>query len=115
MNNVIPVHTSLEMGNPALEQISGPVLGFHLASYAVPAPDEEGFVAYTKICLGEPQDVWNCLALENTSGVAADADTAIRAAEHRASAFVVLIARELAKHGRNGLRLGVQALALWPR
>lgn len=39
-----------------MEQIAGPVHGFHLACYTVSTDD--GFYGYAKICATRPQDVW---------------------------------------------------------
>jgi hypothetical protein len=39
-----------------MEQITGPICGFHLACYTVEAP--EGVFAYAKVCELRPQCVW---------------------------------------------------------
>lgn len=45
-----------------MERISGPYKGYFIAAYTVPAGDN--FVGYAKICMAEPDDVWNAQPVE---------------------------------------------------
>jgi len=45
-----------------MERISGPYKGYFIAAYTVGT--EPNFVGYAKICITEPQDVWNAPAVE---------------------------------------------------
>jgi hypothetical protein len=40
-----------------VEQITGPIHGFHIACYTVPTSD--GHYGYAKICAGRPTSVWD--------------------------------------------------------
>ena len=45
-----------------MERISGPYKGYYIAAYTV--GDSQNFVGYAKICLTEPDDVWNAQPVE---------------------------------------------------
>jgi hypothetical protein len=45
-----------------MERISGPYKGYFIAAYTVPAG--ENFVGYAKICVSEPDNVWNAQSVE---------------------------------------------------
>lgn len=40
-----------------MEQITGPIHGFHIACYTIPTSD--GHYGYAKICAGRPSSVWD--------------------------------------------------------
>lgn len=41
-----------------MERIWGPVNGFYLAAYAMPAEDGEHFCSYAKVCWTRPESYW---------------------------------------------------------
>jgi hypothetical protein len=45
-----------------MERISGPYKGYFIAAYTV--GDSQNFVGYAKICVTEPDDVWNAQSVE---------------------------------------------------
>ena len=45
-----------------MERISGPYKGYYIAAYTVEAGSQ--FVGYAKVCLDEPESVWNANAVE---------------------------------------------------
>lgn len=45
-----------------MERISGPYKGYFIAAYTV--GNDANFVGYAKICVTEPQDVWNAPTVE---------------------------------------------------
>lgn len=76
-----------------MEQITGPIHGFHIACYTVPTPD--GHYGYAKICAGRPKSVWDAgigvrkvgmgpFATEKEAVVAVQAEACRRLA-HRAA------------------------------
>ncbi|MDB5871574.1 MAG: hypothetical protein JWQ07_1016 [Ramlibacter sp.] len=45
-----------------MERISGPYKGYFIAAYTVAS--EQNFVGYAKICVAQPEDVWNVQSVE---------------------------------------------------
>jgi hypothetical protein len=70
-----------------MERISGPHLGFYIASYAAEtgAPSG-GWLGYAKICRRRPESYWdaNCLVKLCGEGLHAGAEQAVAEAEQRA-------------------------------
>ena len=67
-----------------MERISGPYKGYYIAAYTV--GNEPNFVGYAKICITEPQDVWNAPVVEkllSATGFRTEQE-AIAAAERKA-------------------------------
>jgi hypothetical protein len=67
-----------------MERISGPYKGYFIAAYTV--GNEPNFVGYAKICITEPQDVWNAATVEkllSATGFRTEQE-AIAAAERKA-------------------------------
>ncbi len=51
-----------------MERITGPYKGFFLAAYTV--KNESGFVGYAKVCMLEPDSVWNADPVEKLTSAA---------------------------------------------
>jgi hypothetical protein len=51
-----------------MERISGPYKGFYIAAYTV--ENESGFVGYAKVCVVEPENVWNAEPVEKLTSAA---------------------------------------------
>lgn len=67
-----------------MERISGPYKGYYIAAYTVEAGTQ--FVGYAKVCLDEPDSVWNVNAVEkltSASGCRTELE-AVAAAEQKA-------------------------------
>lgn len=85
---------------PPLERVTGPYGGLYAAAYVVQSGGS--FFGYAKICLGAPQDVWDCNAFDK---VATPPSTSPEAAMH----FAEQRARDLVRAltgGRTALGLG---------
>lgn len=70
-----------------MERISGPHLGFYIASYAAETGAVSGgWLGYAKICRRRPESYWdaNCLVKLCGEGLHGGADEAISEAEQRA-------------------------------
>ena len=67
-----------------MERISGPYKGYYIAAYTVEAGDQ--FVGYAKVCVDEPESVWNANSVEKlTSATGCRTELeAIAAAERKA-------------------------------
>ena len=67
-----------------MERISGPYKGYYIAAYTVPAG--HNFVGYAKICMSEPDDVWNAQSVEKLTSATGyrSEHEAIVAAERKA-------------------------------
>ena len=67
-----------------MERISGPYKGYYIAAYTV--GDSHNFVGYAKICVTEPDDVWNAQSVEkltSATGYRSELE-ALAAAERKA-------------------------------
>jgi hypothetical protein len=51
-----------------MERISGPYKGFFIAAYTVEAGEQ--FVGYAKVCMEEPESVWNADPVEKLTSAA---------------------------------------------
>lgn len=67
-----------------MERISGPYKGYFIAAYSVETGDQ--FVGYAKVCVEEPESVWNADPVEKlTSATGCRTDLeAVVAAEKKA-------------------------------
>ena len=67
-----------------MERISGPYKGYYIAAYTVPAG--HNFVGYAKICVAEPEDVWNAQSVEKLTSATGyrSEHEALAAAERKA-------------------------------
>jgi hypothetical protein len=50
-----------------MERISGPYKGYYIAAYTVETDDQ--FVGYAKVCVEEPDSVWNANSFEKLTSV----------------------------------------------
>jgi hypothetical protein len=67
-----------------MERVTGPYKGFYIAAYSVEADDL--FVGYAKVCVGEPESVWNANSVQkltSASGCHTEIE-AVLAAERKA-------------------------------
>lgn len=69
---------------PPMERITGPYKGYFIAAYTVETGDQ--FVGYAKVCLEEPDDVWNANPVEKLTSAAGCRTEleAVQAAEKKA-------------------------------
>lgn len=75
-----------------LERISGPYAGFYVAAYAVECSGT--FYGYAKICVIQPQDVWECMAFDKVTAPASTSpEVAVLLAEQRARDLVRALTR----------------------
>lgn len=75
-----------------LERVTGPYAGFYVAAYTVEW--NGAFYGYAKICVGLPQDVWDCNAFDKvTAPPSASPDGALLLAEQRARELVRALTR----------------------
>lgn len=67
-----------------MERISGPYKGYYIAAYTVGSGPY--FVGYAKICISEPEDVWNAQTVEKLTSATGyrDEQEALAAAERKA-------------------------------
>ncbi|HWP12277.1 MAG TPA: hypothetical protein VNN06_10680 [Ramlibacter sp.] len=66
-----------------MERISGPYKGYFIAAYSVEAGDQ--FVGYAKVCVEEPDSVWNANSEKLTSAPGCKSELeAVLAAEQKA-------------------------------
>lgn len=57
-----------------LEEIRGPVFGYHVAAYTLERP--EGHYAFAKVCVGEPASVWETPTARAIVSAGPEADAA---------------------------------------
>lgn len=50
-----------------MERISGPYKGYYIAAYSVATDDH--FVGYAKVCVEEPESVWNANSVAKLTSV----------------------------------------------
>lgn len=63
-------------GAETIEEVLGPVCGYHLACYTVEAAD--GYYGYAKLCVDRPRSVWQAVATRKVaSGPYASAEAAL--------------------------------------
>jgi hypothetical protein len=74
-----------------MERITGPYKGYFIAAYSIEAGKQ--FVGYAKVCVEEPESVWNVGVVEKlTSATAVSELEALTAAEQKARRVIADLA-----------------------